>query len=195
MYNYHGGYYEVSNTYNLDGTSDFPVRISGVYKAQDHDVALPAILMAANESERIQKSNQMVADIQKILQSAYKPVPAPTFPLNHLIDSGFIGYRTSNGTTYGYNILTTMNTTGASDYPARVRVRYNTPVSSSNYTVDVYASNATELSNLQTTKINEAKAQIDIILDTDKYPPNFKETVTNTASYGGGSYSTIVTYN
>lgn len=29
--NYFGGFYEVFNTYNTNGTSDFPVQISGIY--------------------------------------------------------------------------------------------------------------------------------------------------------------------
>lgn len=99
---------------------------------------------------------------------------------NQVIDSGFISYR--NG--YGYNILTTMNTTGTSDYPASVYVRYTTPFSTNNVTSTISVHNATELTNVQTERANDAKARIDLVLNADQYSPNAVEQIRAATSYG-----------
>ncbi len=187
--NYYGGFYEVFNTYNLDGKSDFPVQISGIYGVQNQGTKTPTIMMAANETERIQKSNQMIINIQNIIQAGYSTLPAPTYPQNYLINSGFISYR-----GYGYNILTTMNITGTSDYPTSVRVSYTTPLSNNNTTQTINANSASELTSVQTERVNDARARIDLIVNADQYPQNYVETITNTTSYGGGSYYTRFTY-
>ncbi len=190
MNNYYGGFYEVFNTYNLDGKSDYPVQISGIYGVQNQWTKTPSLVMATNEAERVQKSNQMVSDIRKIIQAWYTPRVLPTFSQNYLIDSGFISYR--NG--YGYNILTKMNTTGTSDYPASVSVRYTTPLSQNNTTASIATHNASELAKVQTERVNDAKARIDLILSADVYAPNTTEQITGMTSYGWGSYKSIFTY-
>lgn len=136
--------------------------------------------MAADDAERVQKSNQIISEMQAAIRAGQSATPPPTYPRNHLIDSGFVSYR--NG--YGYRTLTTMNITGTSDYPATVRVAYTTPLSSNNTTQTLTANNAAELLSIQTERVNEARARIDQVLNADQYPPNHVETVTNTTSYG-----------
>lgn len=145
--------------------------------------------MAANETERVQKSNQMVANIQSLIQAGYNNTPAPSYPQNSIIDSGAISYR-----GYSYRVLTTMNLSGTSDYPASVRVSYTTPLSGNNTTLTIQANSATELTSVQADRANDARARIDLILDNDLHAPNQEETITNTTSYGGGSYKTLFTY-
>lgn len=82
-----------------------------------------------------------------------------------MIDSGFTSYR-----GYGYNILTTMNINGNSDYPATVYVRYTTPTGTYT-TATLTANSASELSSVQTERANDAKSRIDLALDNDKYAP------------------------
>jgi hypothetical protein len=131
-----------------------------------------------------------MVQIRTTLQNSYNNLPTPTYPKDHLIDSGFISYRSG----YGYNILTTMNTTGFSDYPATVRVSYTTPISNNNTTLTLTAKNATELTSIKAERVNSAKARIDLVLNADQYPSNQVETITNTTAYGGGSYRTTFTY-
>ena len=177
--NYYGGFYEVFNTYNLDGKSDFPVQISGIYGVQNQGTKTPQVVMAANETERIQKSNQMVADIQRIIQAGYTNTP-PTYSQNYLMPSSFVSYR-----GYGYQLLTTMNITGTSDYPASVRVSYTTPLSNNNTTLTINANSASELASVQAERMNDAKARIDLVVNADQYPSNYVENITSTTSYGG----------
>jgi uncharacterized protein (UPF0333 family) len=87
-----------------------------------------------------------------------------------------------------------MNITGTSDYPASVRVSYTTPLSNNNTTLTINANSASELASVQTERINDAKARIDLIVNADQYPPNYVENVTSMTSYGGGSYYTRFTY-
>ncbi len=77
-----------------------------------------------------------------------------------------------------------MNISGTSDYPASVRVSYTTPISNSNTTQTINANSAAELSSVQTERINDAKANIDLIVNADQYPPNYLEVMRNSTSYG-----------
>jgi hypothetical protein len=54
-----------------------------------------------------------------------------------------------------------MNTTGYSDYPASVKVKYTTPTGAKETSV-LPAKDSIELQKVQTERINEAKSQIDI---------------------------------
>jgi hypothetical protein len=87
-----------------------------------------------------------------------------------------------------------MNITGASDFPATVYAKYTTPVSANNVTQTLTANNTTELASIKIERANDAKAKIDLILAADQFPANYVETLTNTTSYGGGSYKTTFTY-
>lgn len=56
-----------------------------------------------------------------------------------------------------------MNTTGYSDFPASVKVKYTTP-NGPKETPVLPAKDATELAKVQTERTNEAKSQIDMSL-------------------------------
>ncbi len=116
--------------------------------------------------------------------------PVPIFPLNYPVPSSFVSYRGG----YGYQLLTTMNISGTSDYPASVRVSYTTPLSNNNTTETTNVSSAAKLATIQAERINEAKASIDLIMNADQFEPNYIEFLTNTTNYGGGSYYTTFTY-
>jgi hypothetical protein len=77
-----------------------------------------------------------------------------------------------------------MNITGTSDYPATVYVKYTTPLSSSNTTQTLTAKSTAELESIKIERSNQAKTEIDRIIDNDKYPPSFVETITSATSYG-----------
>lgn len=186
--NYYGGWYEVYNQWNLNGTSDFPVKIIGNYSTQSGWRQPNMEQMAYTEAERQSKTTWMVIDVQDLLAADYKKLPPPTYPPNHEIHSGWISYR-----GYAYDMVTTMNIQGNSDYPASVYANYTTP-SGSAKTTSYWAHSAADLPSTQTGVINEAKAHIDLLLDADLYLPNYKETITPTTAYGGGSYSTTFTY-
>jgi hypothetical protein len=162
---YFGGWYEVFSQWNLSGTSDFPVRIIGTYALQGLGRQSNMELLAYTEADRITKTNQITSQIQSAIQAQYNSLPKPTYPQNSLIDSGFIAYR-----GYGYNILTTMNITGNSDYPATVYVRYTTPLGTFT-TLIMTAHNAAGLDAVKIERTNDAKSRIDLVLDNDKYAP------------------------
>jgi hypothetical protein len=76
-----------------------------------------------------------------------------------------------------------MNISGTSDYPATVYAKYTTPTSSNNSTQKITAQSASDLATIRVERANQAKADIDLALSTDQYPPNYKETLTNTTYY------------
>ncbi len=66
--------------------------------------------------------------------------------------------------------MTTMNTTGYSDYPASVKVSYTTP-NGIKETPSLPAKDTVELATVQAERISEAKSQIDMALGLDQYAP------------------------
>lgn len=135
--------------------------------------------MAYTEAERQSKTNWMVSDVQTKLSDDYNKLPPPTYPPNYEMHSGWISYR-----GYGYDIVTTMNIRGNSDYPANIYASYTTPTGSAK-TVLYQVNSAGDLLSVQSVVINEAKAHIDLVVDKDVYPPNYVETITPTTAYGG----------
>ncbi len=77
-----------------------------------------------------------------------------------------------------------MNISGTSDYPASVRVSYTTPLSNNNTTQTTNVSSAAQLAYVQDVKINEAKTNIDLIMNADQFEPNYIQFLTNTTNYG-----------
>ena len=100
----------------------------------------------------------MVGKLKAIIEAKYYNLPKPTYPQNTILPSSPVAYK-----GHTYNLLTTMNTTGYSDYPASVKVRYTTPTGTRE-TPSLPAKDQTELMIVQTERINEAKSQIDMSL-------------------------------
>jgi hypothetical protein len=78
--------------------------------------------IANNEAERLQFSQAMVGRLKGIIEAKLSNLPKPTYPQNYIIPSNPVAYK-----WYSYTLITTMNTTGYSDYPASVKVKYTTP--------------------------------------------------------------------
>jgi hypothetical protein len=63
-----------------------------------------------------------------------------------------------------------MNIDGNADYPATVYVKYTTPAGERK-TATITANTSMELTQVQNERVNEAKAQIDVALQNDRFPP------------------------
>jgi hypothetical protein len=107
--------------------------------------------------------------------------PAPTYPQNTIVRSSFLTYPA--GTSYGYEVVTTMNLNGSSDFPARVYVEYRSPLGTTQ-TQSVRVDNTTELAQTQDERIREARSQIDIAINNDRYAPNATISMTSLTRYG-----------
>jgi hypothetical protein len=186
---YYGGWYSILNQWNLSGTSDYPVKVIGTYAIQNKWRQANIEYTANNETERITLSDKVLADVQSRIQEWYRALPPPNYPPKAIIDSWFIPYK--NG--YGYNLITTMNINGDADYPATVYVKYTTP-SGEKKTATITAKNAAELTQVQNERVNEAKAEIDRVIQNDKYPPWAQEQITQRRSYANGSFETRFQY-
>jgi hypothetical protein len=114
--------------------------------------------IAQDEAERKAFSQSMIGKLKAIIEARASGLPAPTYPQNHTIVSSPISHR-----GYTYTLITTMNTTGYSDFPASVKVRYTTP-SGPKETPSLPAKDTTELIRVQNERISEAKSQIDMAL-------------------------------
>ncbi|MBP9812294.1 hypothetical protein KBC86_02850 [Candidatus Gracilibacteria bacterium] len=186
--NYLGGWYHVQNQWNTSGTKDFPVTIIGMYATPDGIRQANITSIANNEAERLQFSQAMVGRLKGIIEAKLSNLPKPTYSQNYIIPSNPVAYK-----GYSYTLITTMNTTGYSDYPASVKVKYTTP-NGPKETPVLPAKDPTELAKVQTERTNEAKSQIDMSLGLDDYAPYQVVTLTPRRYYSGGSYRTIFTY-
>lgn len=186
--NYWGGWYEVYNQWNSTGKLDYPVTIVGTYALPNGTRQTNITAIANNDTERVNFSNSMVSRIRSQIESAYYNLPKPTYSQNYIIPSSAIGYR-----GYTYQIITTMNTSGYSDYPANIYAKYTTPAGSRT-TMSMGATSASEVQSLQISSTSEAKAQIDVALGTDTFAPSQVVVMTPRRSYAGGSYETRFTY-
>ncbi|GAB0174779.1 MAG: hypothetical protein HHAS10_06580 [Candidatus Altimarinota bacterium] len=185
---YLGGWYQVQVQWNLTGKNDFPVTIVGSYATPDGIRQANITATANSEAERLSFSQSMVGKLKSIIDASNANLPKPTYPPNTVLPSNPVSYK-----GYTYTLITTMNTTGYSDYPASVKVKYTTP-NGAKETPTLPAKNISELSVVQNERINEAKSQIDMSLGLDKYPPYYVETITSNKPFGYGSYTTTFTY-
>lgn len=181
-------WYEVQNQWNPLGTNDYPVAVIWNY-ALPNGTRQPNIVATANsETERQNFSQSMVSRLKSIIEAIALNLPKPTYPQNYQIPSSPVTYRWQS-----YTLITIMNTSGISDYPASVKVKYSTP-SGMKETLIIMAKSSSELAQIQAERIAEAKSQIDMALGTDAYPPNFVQTITPERSYAGWSFRTTFTY-
>jgi hypothetical protein len=181
-------WYEVQNQWNPLGTNDYPVTIIGNYSLPNGTRQPNIVATANNETERLNFSQSMVSRLKSIIEAAALDLPKPTYPPNYQIPSSPVIYRSQT-----YTLITIMNTSGMSDYPASVKVKYSTP-SGVKETLVIMAKSSTELAQIQAERIAEAKSQIDMALGTDAYPPNFVQTITPERSYAGWKFRTTFTY-
>jgi hypothetical protein len=186
--NYLGGWYQVQNQWNISGNKDFPVTILGMYATPDGIRQANITAIANNETERLSFSQSMVGRLKGIIEAKYNNLPSPTYPQNYVIPSNPVSYK-----GYSYTLVTTMNTTGFSDFPASVKVKYTTPTGQKETPV-LPAKDASELAKVQAERISEAKSQIDMSLWQDNYTPYQVVTLTPRKYYGSGSYKTTFTY-
>lgn len=161
--------------------------VTGTY-ADAHGRQPNIVTTASGSSDLSTKLQEIVKKIQDAIRYVWDHLTPPTYAQNTVLDSGFIPYK-----GYGYHIITTMNTTGASDFPATVTATYTAP-SGSHTTTIFTVQNESEMQRVQTERANEVKARIDYQIGQDQYSPGAIEVVTPDTSYNGGKYRTEIQY-
>lgn len=154
-----GTWYRLTHTYNLDGKSDFPVKITGSYALPNAGRQDNIETLVYASSDLASASDAIIAEIKSLIKKAYDAIPKPTYPQNtELREPG-----THRGASY--TLITVMNINGDMDYPARVYVEYSLPDGTKKTTTRFIVNDAQELSTVQSDTVNQAKSFIDVALD------------------------------
>ena len=79
---YLGGWYSLTYIYNLDGTSDFPVKVSGVYAVPNGGRQANKETLIQSEADLAEAAQNIVNTMKEDIKRVYDSIPRPTYPQN-----------------------------------------------------------------------------------------------------------------
>ena len=79
---YLGGWYSLTYIYNLDGTSDFPVKVSGAYAVPNGGRQTNKETLIQSEVDLAEAAQNIVNTMKEDIKRVYDSIPRPTYPQN-----------------------------------------------------------------------------------------------------------------
>ena len=79
---YLGGWYSLTYIYNLDGTSDFPVKVSGAYAVPNGGRQANKETLIQSEADLAEAAQNIVNTMKEDIKRVYDSIPRPTYPQN-----------------------------------------------------------------------------------------------------------------
>ncbi|MDD2916566.1 MAG: hypothetical protein PHH70_01840 [Candidatus Gracilibacteria bacterium] len=185
---YKNGWVEVTNQWNLDGKSDYPVKVIGSYSLPIAGRKPNKEALARNVQELTALKNQFVQQMKAEIDAEVNAQPRSNYSQNQLIETNNTSYRGGH-----YRLKTIMNLNGNADFPAKVTGIYALPGKSEQPTVIIYAYNTAELTRVQADQIAQMRAEIDKSID-DKYPAGYTQVISSNVPYNKGTYTVTFNY-
>lgn len=90
---YRAGWLQVDNQWNLNGTSDYPVKVIGSYSLPLGGRQVNKEIFAQNANELTSVKNQLIADMKAAIDTEVSAQPKPNFTKNQLVETGNVSYR------------------------------------------------------------------------------------------------------
>lgn len=90
---YRAGWLQVDNQWNLNGTSDYPVKVIGSYSLPLGGRQVNKEIFAQNANELTSVKNQLIVDMKAAINTEVSAQPKPSFTKNQLVETGNVSYR------------------------------------------------------------------------------------------------------